>query len=392
MRIALVTDGIWPYVMGGMQKHSYYLCKYFALNKIRVDLYHYNQSELDISSLSVFTPEEQVYIRSIIVPMPNSARFPGHYIWDSYRYSKEVYKLIEPEIDTYDLIYTKGFAGWHLINQKYAGKISCAPIAVKFHGYEMFQKAPDWFTKWQHLLLLRRPVKRLSLRADLVFSYGGKITELIKSLGVEEDQIIELPSGVESQTLVEKPSALSHPIQFLFLGRYERRKGIEELNIAITELLKLNGSEKYQFNFVGPIPEDRRLKHSQVLYFGELRDKQQLQTIVRDQDILLCPSWSEGLPNVILEAMAAGLAVVATDVGASAVLVNENTGWLLPDSSPEGILSKLIEIGSLPAAQIETKKLAALNHIREGFTWEILFAKLMTALAKKAGGRFSQAQ
>lgn len=33
MKIALLTDGIFPYAMGGMQKHSYYLAKYFAQKK-----------------------------------------------------------------------------------------------------------------------------------------------------------------------------------------------------------------------------------------------------------------------------------------------------------------------------------------------------------------------
>ncbi len=58
MKVALVTDGIWPYVMGGMQKHSYYLCKYLAKKKIDVDLYHFNQSQLNIEALDVFTEEE----------------------------------------------------------------------------------------------------------------------------------------------------------------------------------------------------------------------------------------------------------------------------------------------------------------------------------------------
>ena len=47
MRIALVTDGIYPYVMGGMQKHSYYLCKYLVKLGVEIDLYHTNQSAFD---------------------------------------------------------------------------------------------------------------------------------------------------------------------------------------------------------------------------------------------------------------------------------------------------------------------------------------------------------
>ena len=94
-KVALITDGIWPYVIGGMQKHSYYLCKYFAKNQIHVDLFHFNQSELDISALDVFTEEEKKYIHSTVVEFPDVASGFGHYIINSYRYSLNVYDLIK---------------------------------------------------------------------------------------------------------------------------------------------------------------------------------------------------------------------------------------------------------------------------------------------------------
>ena len=42
MRVALITDGIYPYVIGGMQKHSFYIAKYLAKNRVYVDLFHFN--------------------------------------------------------------------------------------------------------------------------------------------------------------------------------------------------------------------------------------------------------------------------------------------------------------------------------------------------------------
>src|SRR5688572_30572254 len=134
MRVALLTDGIWPYVLGGMQKHSYYLCKYLAQNKIYVDLFHFNKSTYDITVLDVFTDKERKFIRSYIVNMPKSLPFPGHYIYNSYRHSKLIYEKIKDLLPEYHFIYTKGFTGWYLIEQKFNQKIKCAPIGVKFHG------------------------------------------------------------------------------------------------------------------------------------------------------------------------------------------------------------------------------------------------------------------
>ena len=193
MHVALITDGISPYVLGGMQKHSFYLVKYFAKHKIHVDLIHYNDSKYDINLLEFFTEEERIYIHSTVLSFPTSAKFPGHYLYKSYKYSCLAFDAIKDKLSAYDFIYTKGFAGWKLISEKHKGNIICCKIGVKFHGYEMFQIAPEPKAKLQQFLL--RPfVKKISQQADVVFSYGGKITNIIKSIGVNPNHIIEIPS------------------------------------------------------------------------------------------------------------------------------------------------------------------------------------------------------
>jgi hypothetical protein len=168
MRIALITDGIWPYVLGGMQKHSYYLCKYLAQNKVHVDLVHYNASDYDINKLEFFSDEEKKFITPIIVNFPKGLSFPGHYIYKSYKHSKLIFNALKENLKVYDFIYAKGFTGWYLINQKKSKKIICNKIGVKFHGYEMFQIPPAFKIKLQHIFLLRRPLKKISL--DFILS------------------------------------------------------------------------------------------------------------------------------------------------------------------------------------------------------------------------------
>ncbi|MBP7809847.1 MAG: glycosyltransferase family 4 protein [Bacteroidia bacterium] len=376
-KIALITDGIWPYVMGGMQKHSYYLCKYFAKNQIHVDLFHFNQSELDINALDVFTEEEKKYIHSTVLEFPNSANGFGHYIINSYRYSLNVYELIKDKLDDYDFIYSKGFTGWHFIREKRRG-IKCPPIGVKFHGYEMFQRAPDLKSKVSQILLLRKPVKEISQQADVVFSYGGKITDIIKSIGVKSENILELPSGVEESIVANEIAPTSQKIKFVYLGRYERRKGVEELNKA----LKSFNNPNFEFHFIGNIPTEKQLQLSFVKYHDEIRDKLQLNTLLKQCDVLVCPSWSEGMPNVILEAMANGLTVLATNVGATNVLVNDKTGWLMEKCSVSGIKTSIQKIIATSVSEIDSKKKSALSLIKEKFTWEKLISELIKKIQR----------
>lgn len=378
MRIALITDGISPYVIGGMQKHSFYLAKYFAKQHINVDLIHYNHSNFDIKQLEFFTDDEKQYINSIVLQFPSSAKFPGHYIYKSYKYSCLAFDAMKPHLSNYDFIYSKGFSGWKLISEKYKGNITCCPVGVNFHGYEMFQVAPELKTKLQQLLL-QSFVKKISQQADVVFSYGGKISSIIQAIGVNPQQIIEIPSGVETDFI--SPTIASHlePItKFIFLGRAERRKGIIELNMALNLLIASN--KNFQFEFIGPIPQELKIKHTRIIYHGELRDSKQIKHILHQTDVLVCPSWSEGFPNVILEGMASGLAIIATNVGAISAMVSDKNGWLIEPLNDKQLLSALED--ALACKTLNNKKQYSLELVKTQFNWDIISLKTMEAIRK----------
>ena len=144
MRILLLTDGIYPYTMGGMQKHSYYLAKYLAQNNVNVTLFHctdFNSTLKDQGSdLNHFNELELKNIDFRLHDFPKLDRFPGHYVRENKAYSKSIYQEIKDSIDCYDLIYAQGFTGWQFIKERKSGTINI-PVVINFHGYEMFQKA-----------------------------------------------------------------------------------------------------------------------------------------------------------------------------------------------------------------------------------------------------------
>ena len=379
MRIALITDGIAPYVLGGMQKHSYYLAKYFAKNKVYVDLVHYNDSNYNIVDLEFFSEEEKKYINSIVLQFPSSPKFPGHYVYKSYKYSCLAFDAIKDNLSNYDFIYTKGFSGWKLISEKRKGTISCCKIGIKFHGYEMFQIAPETKAKLQQFIL--RPfVKKLSKQADMVFSYGGKITDIIKSIGVNPKHIVEIPSGVEKEFIGNVIASHNEPYRkFVFLGRAERRKGIIELKEVLKKLIQ--EKQNFKFEFIGPIPDSMKINHDSIIYHGEIRDAQKIKSILSQNDVLVCPSWSEGFPNVILEAMACGLAIIATDVGAIAAMVSNKNGWLIEPANKEQLEKTILE--AINEKKLIEKKEHSLQLVNTTFNWEIIAKKTIEIISSK---------
>lgn len=382
MKIALISDGIYPYVIGGMQKHSASLGVELVKLGYSVDLYHFV-----LKGNSIPTTDEvnrfhfnstKGFNKTYCLYFPTSIRFPGHYLWNSYRYSKSVFEIIKNNNASYDLIYSKGFSSWRLLQKRKELRIK-PKIGVKFHGYEMYQYTPSFKIKFQHILL-RKFVKKLNNKADYVFSYGGKITNFIKDLGVTNDKIIEIPTAINKSWLYDKKLNISECIKFLFVGRFERRKGIEEINKAILSL-PINNLD-IEFHFVGPIPAKNQIRSNdfKIIYYGEIIDEKSKKKIYDKCDILMCPSYSEGMPNVILEAMSRGLAIMATDVGAVRLLVSEENGILLNNCNEILIRKAISKFILMDRKLILNMKENSIQLIKENFLWQNIIYKFLDIL------------
>jgi glycosyltransferase involved in cell wall biosynthesis len=374
MRIAVLTDGIYPYVMGGMQRHSFYLAKYLSKRKVFVTLVHFNSSKFDIEKLEFFTEEEKSYIENIIIPFPKGDRFPGHYIRSSYKYSCEIYELLKNRLHEFDFIYSKGFSAWKLIEEKKKNPAAFPPIGVKFHGYEMFQRAEKLIIIL-HQQILKRPVKWMTLNADYVFSYGGKITSLIKNLGVSSSKIIEVSAGIEAHWISDHVQAVAKPISFTFIGRYERRKGVEELNQAL-KMLNKDGIA-FNFHFIGPFSENEKIVSGNIKYHGLITDSRELKEKLDESDVLVCPSWSEGMPNVILEAMARGCVIIASDVGAVSLMVDQSNGILIEPGNIRQLYEALKEMSGMEQQRLIDMKKQSIEKVRKEFVFDLVIEKFL---------------
>jgi glycosyltransferase involved in cell wall biosynthesis len=380
MNILLLTDGITPFVIGGMQKHSCNLARQLALQGHRVTLFHCvtgkNKLPEREDMLTLFGAEAMKNIESICLRFPAPSWYPGHYLKESYIFSRMLYKRIESRLNEFDFIYAKGFTAWHFLEQKKGGK-KMPPVGVKFHGYEMFQP-PVGLRMWLENKLLASPVKWNNVHADVVFSYGGKISSLIESLGVDHKKIIEIPTGIDPAWIVRAlPERSNNEIQFCFIGRNERRKGIHELHEAIKKMPESG----FQFHFIGPIPSSTQLKRGYVKYHGALRGAEQIQAILDQCQVLVTPSHSEGMPNVIMEGMARGLAIVATPVGAVESVVDETNGWLIEPGNVNSLTQTLSTIIEMKTEEIQHKQQASLERIAR-FTWDNIAHRTIDSIGK----------
>ncbi|MEN9639790.1 MAG: hypothetical protein RLZZ262_1659 [Bacteroidota bacterium] len=382
MKVLLMTDGITPFVVGGMQKHSFNLCRELVVAGNDVTLLHCVPFGTELPNrakvMEAMQLPEDATLRTICISFPKPGVFPGHYIKESYIYSKLCYNAVKSVLTDYDFIYAKGFCAWHLMHLKTKGE-KLPPIGVKFHGYEMFQTPINWRIRMEQWLL-KSPVIWNNKNADVVFSYGGKITDLIASIGVERQRIIEIPTGIDLRWIVDRIRTCSGSTRkFLFVGRYERRKGIEELHAVLPELVQHHDME---FHLIGPIPPTKKLKHERIIYHGQMNDAKEIQSIMDQCHVLVTPSHSEGMPNVIMEGMARGMAVVATDVGAVSAVVDDQNGILIPAINQESLRTSLLEVLSWSNTELDTRRNTSLTKIR-GFQWDQIAKRTETEISSR---------
>jgi len=373
-----------PFVTGGIQRHSSLLLDQLLKMKIDVDLYHTAPDQEQVLSACRFTQvtgENKGEMGNNFIEYPTSTKFPGHYLRSQIKLSRRFLSLVGGSPGKkYDFIYAQGLTGLTFVEAKARGA-SLPPIGINAHGYEMFQRSVN-VREWAGKVMLRPFFRRQATQADFVFSFGGKIRKIVEdTLGVGSEKIIELPNAVDSDWLIKSGSIKrteAGSLKFLFVGRYERRKGIEELNEVIESFQCANTT----YHFVGPIPKNKQLHLPAAFYHGQVSDTAKLMAIFDSCDVLVCPSYSEGMPTVILEAMARGLAIIATDVGAVSAMVSSENGILLPDPQPAGLKKALERMARMESAELQGMKHASLSRV-EAFTWDKVAENTVKAIQER---------
>ena len=192
-------------------------------------------------------------------------------------------------------------------------------------------------------------------RERTVFAVGQEMAGAYRAAGGRVH--LHFPSLV-TQRQMEALSALPaapEPDRLLWVGRLASEKGCHYL-LAALALLRSRGVH-CSLDVVGSGPELERLQAQatqlglgeQVAFHGYVPYGPELFALYRQASALIVPSLSEGLPQVILEALAAGVPVVASAVGGiPALLRDHETGLLVPPADVPALAEAIAQIVSSP--------------------------------------------
>lgn len=211
------------------------------------------------------------------------------------------------------------------------------PYVVSLRGGDVPGFRPYDFKRMHRLLA---PLIRL------VWKHAGCVvanSEGLKELAGEfapEIPIKVIPNGVNIELFSPRKRSWEYP-ELLFVGRIVYQKGLDLLIKALSMLRNLN----WHLTIVGDGPylstiQDmaREMKINSRITFAGWVQKERIKDYYQKANIFVFPSRHEGMSNALLEAMAMGLPVIASDIaGNDELVVPERTGFLFEKNDLDGL-------------------------------------------------------
>ena len=219
--------------------------------------------------------------------------------------------------------------------------------------------------------------------ADKVLSVSEDLKIHIVNLGISEDKVSVVPNGVDMEKF--KPAGKEYARNMLnlpqdkkivlFVGALKKIKGVDYLIEAAKSFLDSNIS-LYMVGRDDGMKKSlekraHELKIGNYIKFTGPLNHEDIPLWFSASDILVLPSLSEGRPNVVLEAFACEVPVVATNVGGiPELMINGETGYLVPAENPTELSEKVNKLLGDRDLRIKMGKFGRRTIIQRGLTWE----------------------
>lgn len=287
------------------------------------------------------------------------------------------------------------------------------PYVLHLHGSQ--------FEVWYDALGERRKkgVRRMLRDADAVIVMGERWQEIVRRIEPAAKAVIirnavrtpQMSSSGEAFRDPEAPSSgasfrdpeasssgaactgLKERFQVLFLGVLIPRKGVQDI-LEAARLLKESGRiGSLHFVIAGTGAEEERLRETvrafslqDAVTFAGWAEGEEKEKLLCTSQALVLPSRREGLPVAVLEALAHGLPVIASDVGDTAEAVRDGeTGYLIAPGDVQMLAQRLLDLSSDPV-RYERMSRAARRLAETEFSEERLYRQLEACWRATGGG------
>lgn len=205
---------------------------------------------------------------------------------------------------------------------------------------------------------------------------------LIKKGAFDSKNLITVYNGIDLKKFDSiYISKASDEITFLSVGRFNEQKDYPNLFKAI-QILKNKTTEKVKFYIAGD--GDLREQLEQLIIDLDISDyvvllgkRSDIPHLLNKANYFVLSSKHEGLPTVVIEAMACGTFVIATDCGGSAEILGD-TGILVPTENSEALANAMLEVLKYNKEEINLNGLKARKRVEDLFSLEASVEKWLS--------------
>ncbi|MAI06187.1 MAG: hypothetical protein CBC47_03490 [Alphaproteobacteria bacterium TMED87] len=295
--------------------------------------------------------------------------------------SKSISRKIKPDACLIFFSLPTGPIGWWI--KRSLG----IPYVISLQGGDV----PGFMKKELHIyhLLTNFITQNVWKNAEFVVSNSEGLSRLAKKF-MDNAGHKTIPAGVDLQTFnpIGK-SRMGSKTRLLFVGRLVYQKG---LDILLEALKEIKDSDLWSLDIIGDGPlrkeileKAKSLQIDKNINFYGWQSREQLIKIYKDNDIFLIPSRDEGMPNVMLEAMASGLAVIGTKVsGLEEVIINNQNGFLVEKENPHELYEAIKNLIYNKSLIKEIGKNASL-FVQKNYSWANAARSYKYLLEKEIG-------
>ena len=247
------------------------------------------------------------------------------------------------------------------------------PYVISLRGGDVPGLTPE--VNRMHSFL--RPLRRSVLKhATAIVANADGLRKLAETS--DPFHVSVIPNGVDTEFFhpaAEPAKASAHPFRIVFTGRFQAQKNVSLL-LDQCAALREHSVVPFELHLVGDGPlrtplqkQADRLGLSELIVWHGWTPREQLRALYQESHCFVNPSFYEGMPNAVLEAMACGKPIVASCVaGNDAVVQHGTTGFLFPLDEPASLRQFLRTLIDDPIRAQEMGR-SGRDWVKRDFSW-----------------------
>lgn len=223
---------------------------------------------------------------------------------------------------------------------------------------------------------------KLIQTSDIVTTLSTSIAQELKQYYLNIDKICVISNGVDEKFFVPAQNSIENGNKYImYAGRIDREKGLFDLIECGKHIC--NERSDISFLLAGKGRDLDALKkkakklglQNKFLFLGQV-GREQLVQLYQHSTLFLFPSYHEGIPTALLEAMSCGLPIIATNVRGNRDLISHGKNGILVPRSPREMADAVLMLLDDNKMKKELGKNAR-KEIEEKYTWDVISTKIL---------------